>query len=143
MKPSAGNPTGALRVLIAGRAALANAALADLLKECEDTVVLGGPTKRIAALALADRMKPDVVLLDLEWAGGMVFQTIYLLREIVPPPAVIVLAQQVTVVVRRLCQEAGADLVFEKTADLDKLIEALRTLHRRKAAEARLSRKSG
>lgn len=121
-----------LSVLIASPAAKANAGLSGWLSTLEGIIVMGAETAVIKALTLADALKPDVVLLDFESDGYAFLHIISLFVMISPPPAVIVLAQQPTPLIRRRCAELGAESVFEKTNDLDGISEALQGLRRRK-----------
>jgi DNA-binding NarL/FixJ family response regulator len=110
-----------LRVLITGPASQANVALAEWLGEFEGIDVVGIETLMVKALVLADTLKPDVVLLDLETAGVNALSSVQLLREIKPQPVIILLTQNVTAGVRHRCMEAGVALVCDKTDDLDRL----------------------
>lgn len=120
-----------LRVLIAGSAAMTNDSLAQLIAE-PDEVVVDTASKTRHALMLASWEKPDVILIDLDLGDNMLSQTITQLRAISPPPMVIVLALGIHPVLRNRCLSLGASHVFDKTAELDGLIDVLRALRDRK-----------
>lgn len=114
-----------LRVLIVGPASKANAGLAEWLSEVDDIVVIGTETTTAKAVVTAETLKPDVVLLDFETDDLAFFNTIFLLGEVKPSPDIIVLAQKLTPLVRRHCEELGAIFVFEKTTNLEALSDTL------------------
>ncbi|HLX65089.1 MAG TPA: hypothetical protein VKX17_27720 [Planctomycetota bacterium] len=121
-------PGVVLNVLIVGPIAARNECLAELIADPDRVVVVDTVTKMRHALLLAEWEKPDVVLLDPNMAGDALSQTISLLKEIAPPPAVIVLALEAPLLLRSRCLELGARHVFDETTELDSLFAALQTL---------------
>ncbi len=83
------------------------------------------------------RMRPDVVVLDLAMPGGSGLDVLREVRKVVPPRMVIVFTNHAEEPYRRRCLEGGADLFFDKASDLQRLIEVLK-----ERAQARRSARS-
>ncbi len=83
------------------------------------------------------RMRPDVVVLDLNMPGGSGFDVLREVRKVIPPRMVIVFTNHAEEPYRRRCLEGGADLFFDKAKDLQRLMEVLR-----ERAQARRSARS-
>ena len=132
MKTLDADSAASLRVLISGPTSKVNDGLSECLCEMDGIVVVGVETDVAKALILTETQKPDVVLLDFETDGFAFLHTIALFRKIKPQPAIIVLAQILTTIVRRHCSALGAESVFEKTTELDQLFDALQKLRGRK-----------
>ena len=119
-----------LRTLITGPDNQVNVALAEWLVEFEGICVVGIETRTMKALVLAESLKPDVVLLDFETEHGITLNSVHLFREIDPVPRIVMLAHQVTGVIRRCCKEQGVTLVCRKTGELDRLPSILLALQK-------------
>jgi DNA-binding NarL/FixJ family response regulator len=83
------------------------------------------------------RMRPDVVVLDLSMPGGSGLDVLREVRRVTPPRMVIVFTNHAEEPYRRCCLEGGADLFFDKSKDLGRLVEVLR-----ERAQARASARS-
>ena len=119
-----------LRVLPVGNAGAASTALTAWLAEQEDLDVCAPAMTTAATIALAVQFQPQVVLLDFHGLPVSTAYTIALLKELVLPPAVFVLTHDASPAMRRRCHEARADAVFDKTAELEALRDALGRLQR-------------
>ena len=109
-----------LRVLLVGSEGAANFTLSAWLSELEKMLDVAGPTKTTAAaLAVAAGFKPDVVLLDFHGFPISIGYTVSLLKELSPPPLVLVLTHDASATMRRRCREARVDAVFDKTSELE------------------------
>jgi DNA-binding NarL/FixJ family response regulator len=111
-----------LRVLIADAV---SEDLRGMLEDHEDIEVVGCAKKAIEALILMEKLKPDVVLLDIEMPGETLGLVLKLIKQLPQPPRIMVLIPYSSLVLRERCLEAGADLVFTKTRDLERIVEAL------------------
>ncbi len=75
------------------------------------------------------RMRPDVVVLDLNMPGGSGLDVLREIRKVSPPRMVIVFTNHGEEHYRRHCLEGGADLFLDKSKDLPRLVEVLRERH--------------
>ena len=117
-----------LRVLIADSSSMISEGLSVRLAELGSIQVVGSANKAISALALIDKVKPDVVLLDLQMPGESLLSILQLIKRVDPAPSIIVLTLYASAVLRERCLQAGADYVLSKTAELDALNDVLESL---------------
>lgn len=120
--------TPPLRVLVAGSAAVDSSMLAAWLNELDGVQVTGCGRTTAESLALANLVRPDVVLLDFHGLPISTGYAVTLFKEVRPAPAVFVLTHDASPAMRRRCQAARVDGVFDKTVELDGLREALAQL---------------
>ena len=114
-----------IRALLAGSLTGSSAPLAQWLSEQDGVEVTGSGRTTAETLALATVVRPDVILLDFH---GLIISTgsaVALFKELTPAPAVFVLTHDASPAMRRRCLGAGVDAIFDKTADLESLREAL------------------
>ena len=95
------------------------------LEELADIKVVGSVTnERDAVLALlkqADGL--DLVIVDVFLASGSGLGVLKFAQDFVMAARRVVLTNYATVDMRRRCEELGADRVFDKSSELDELIE--------------------
>ncbi len=103
-----------------------------MLEEFDDIEVVGCAKKAIEALILVEKLQPDVVLMDIEMPGETLASVLRLMKLAPRAPQVLILIPYSSLVLRERCLDAGADRVFTRTADLDRLVEALLKLSRKK-----------
>ena len=111
-----------LRVLIADAI---GEELSAMLEDYDDIEVVGCAKKAIEALILVEKLRPDVVLLDIEMPGETLGFVLKLIKGTPHPPLVMVSIPYSSLVLRERCLDAGADKVFTKTAELERLVETL------------------
>jgi DNA-binding NarL/FixJ family response regulator len=114
-----------LRVLLVGDAGPANVALSAWLGEREMLEVAGPVATTAEALALAASFKPDVTLLDFHGLPASTGYTVSLFKGLSPPPLVFVLTHDASETMRRRCNEARVDAVFDKTTELETVATVL------------------
>ena len=124
-----------LRLLLAERSAGSNG-LSQLFADNDDIEVVGSARKAIEALALAEQLQPDAVLLDIEMPGETLVFVLDLMKRNTPPPAVVILIPYASLVLRERALEAGADYVFPRTADPERLLKALGKVARERAKQS-------
>ncbi|HEU4643639.1 MAG TPA: response regulator transcription factor [Gemmatimonadaceae bacterium] len=117
-----------VRVILADDHAMVREGLRLVLRAASDIAVIGEASSGTAVLALARRVVPDVVVLDLDMPGGDGMEVVHDLAEEVPSTRVLILtvhAEQ-----ERLLQllEAGARGYLTKEAASNDLIEAIRVV---------------
>jgi DNA-binding NarL/FixJ family response regulator len=117
-----------LRVLIAERAFSHTGSWNELLADYDDIEVVGCAQKAIETLMLAEKLQPDVVLLDIPMPGETLAFVLDLLKKSAMPPTVVVLIPYASSLLREHSIEAGADHVFAKTNEPERLIQILEGL---------------
>ena len=120
----------ALRVLLADDHALVRAGMRSLLRDIEGVVVVGEAADGGQALALAERERPDVVLLDIAMKGmnGLVAAARF--RELHPGIKVIILSMHASEEYVLQALRAGAAAYLIKDSATAELELALRSVMR-------------
>lgn len=120
----------AIRVLLVDDHAIVRAGLSALLDTIEDLDVVGTATDGRTALAEVDRLKPDVVLMDLRMPELDGVTAISALQDRPNPPAVVVITVHETDSDILAAIEAGATGYLVKDAPGDQIVAAVRAAHR-------------
>src|SRR5262245_21122386 len=113
------------RVLIADDSEGDTGGLEELLSEHEEIEIVGSARKTIEALVLVEKLQPDVILLDLEMPGNGLAYILTLIKAQPKRPKIVVLIPYASSVLRERGLDAGADYVFARTGDSERLISAL------------------
>jgi DNA-binding response OmpR family regulator len=81
--------------------------------------------------------RPDVVLVDIELAGGKGIEIITQFRRMQQEltPVIMALTSTPTLRVRASCLEAGASFLFDKTCEQDRILESLESIKRELGGE--------
>jgi DNA-binding NarL/FixJ family response regulator len=119
-----------LRVLLADEQSLFREAVRVVLSNQADIEVVGEARDGIHAIAEAERLKPDVALLDANLPNCDGIAATRRIAERVPTCRVIVVTGQEDERILVDALEAGANGYITKESPLDDLIEAARTVHR-------------
>jgi len=117
-----------IRVILVDDHALIREGLRALLRPATDIAVVGEAENGVAALALAGRAVPDIVVLDLDMPGGDGATALAALREELPDVRVLILtmyAEQARLVP---LLKAGARGYLTKEAASRELVEAIRVI---------------
>ena len=98
------------------------------LAEADGILVVGEAEDGLAALREVERLRPDVVLLDLHMPGVDGFRVLQHVKERFERTAVIVLTSDASEIVRQRCAALRADAVIDKRDATASLLPALRQL---------------
>ncbi len=120
----------ALRVLLADDHALVRAGMRSLLRDIEGVEVVGEAADGGQALALAERARPDVVLLDIAMKGMNGLEAAARLRELHPGIKVIILSMHASEEYVLQALRAGAAAYLIKDSATAELELALRSVMR-------------
>lgn len=125
-----------VRVLVADDSSLLRRLLRDAIEEVEGVEVVAEAADGAAALSEIATHEPGVVVLDLQMPvmGGL--SALQTLRSSGREPRVIVLTNHSDETYRAACLEAGADHFFDKSSELDRVLDVLRRWARGSTAEA-------
>jgi len=119
-------PPDPVRVLVADDSSLLRRLLRDAIEEVEGVEVVAEAANGAAALSEVEAHHPSVVVLALQMPvmGGL--SALQCLRAQGRDPRVIVLTNHADETYREACLEAGADHFFDKSSELDRVLEVLR-----------------
>jgi DNA-binding NarL/FixJ family response regulator len=120
--------TALLRVLIADGSPRSGSSLSGLMEEYGDFELAGHARTAIETLTLIEKLRPDVVLLDMEMPGETFGFLLKLIKRDLCQCKVVVMIPYASCVLRERSREAGADHVFEKTGDPERLLICLMRL---------------
>jgi DNA-binding NarL/FixJ family response regulator len=113
-----------MKVYVADSSLVLRKRLVNLLSDIDGITVVGQAQEAGVALEAIDRLKPDVVVMDIWILGGM--RGITLLKKLKKADTtlrVLVLTNHSYTQYRRQCSQAGADFFFDKRFDLYNVIE--------------------
>ena len=122
------SPRPALRVLITDDSPALRELLRDAMGEVDGVDVVGEAGDGRAALREVQRSRPDVLVLDLSMPGMGGVETLVELQQVPDRPRVIVLTNHADDVYREACLTVGADHFFDKSAEIDCVLDVLRAL---------------
>ena len=119
-------PPAALRVLLADDSDTLRRLLRDAIDEVEGVEVVAEVPDGAAALVAIRNDAPEVVVLDVQMPvmGGLEALPAIVKRS--PRPRVIMLTNHSDDVYREACLSAGADHFFDKSSEVDSLLDVLR-----------------
>lgn len=121
-----GRETPILTVLIIEDSRLLREMLIDVLSSVDSVVVVAEAEDEAAGLELMARHRPCLVIVDLELAAGSgigVLTALHNDRGRYGDPRVVVFTNHGSSVLRRRCESLGIDGFFDKSYQLDNLID--------------------
>jgi len=108
--------------------------LIDLLSEVEGAEVIGQAANVGDAVEGVRRLKPHVVILDIQMPGGSGIDVLKEIKRGGLPPLVLMLTNHASPQYRKKCLEWGADFFLDKSGDLECLLTISKSLVRRRTA---------
>ena len=126
-----------LRILLADDSAIVRRHLREVIEDVAGVDVVAEAADGAEAIDAVRALRPEIVLLDLQMPRTNGLQALRLVASDPWRPYVIVLTNHADGAYRDACFAAGADRFFDKSADLDGVLDALR----QRVREAVLSNK--
>jgi DNA-binding NarL/FixJ family response regulator/signal transduction histidine kinase len=117
------------RILIVDDRMLVRDELRRIVESQEDMEVVGEAGDSMAAVAVAVREQPDIVLLDVEMPGGNATATVRQLRKSSPRSAVIILNMYEGPRLVTALLDAGIKAYLRKSVHWQELVVAIRVVH--------------
>ena len=114
-----------MRILIADDSAVVRARLISLLADLRGIEVVGQAEDAIEARNLAEKLRPDVAILDLRMPKGSGADVLYDIKKLHPTPKVIMLTNYPHPENRKKCMDGGADYFFDKSNEFQKVVSVL------------------
>jgi DNA-binding NarL/FixJ family response regulator len=102
--------------------------LVTMLSEIEGVEVIGQASNATDAIAGIQKLKPKVVILDIQMPGGNGIEVLKSIKQNSYAPLVIILTNHPYPQYREKCMALGADFFLDKTRDFDKLTEIFKSL---------------
>jgi DNA-binding NarL/FixJ family response regulator len=114
-----------LTVFIADDSVLIRGRLKETLDEYDSIEVIGESGNTKQAITEIRQLNPDVVIIDIRMPGGGGLPILKDLKKREPKRIAIILTAFPLPQYRQAYMEAGADFFFDKTQDIQKLIDVL------------------
>ena len=102
--------------------------LVTLLSEINGAVIVGQAENSREALDGIRRLRPRVVILDIQMPGGNGISVLKSIKEEEGAPVVIMLTNHVYTQYREKCMKSGADFFLDKSKDFDCLLTIINGL---------------
>ncbi len=99
--------------------------LASIISNIDGIDVVGTAANASETVKAVQKIRPDVIVLDLHMPGGSGFDVLYDIKSSRPSPIVIMLTVGPRKEYESLSYLAGADYFFEKSSDLMKMMRML------------------
>jgi DNA-binding NarL/FixJ family response regulator len=117
-----------LNVLLADDSDMLRDRLRELICDVPGVTVVGEADSGPSAVETLDRLKPDVLILDIRMPGGDGIDALRVAKERHPCLMVIILTNYSYPQYRERCLEAGATYFFDKTAEFERVADVLTEL---------------
>jgi DNA-binding NarL/FixJ family response regulator len=117
-----------MNVLIVDDSLIVRERLAEALREIVPVAAMLGAGDVTGALLALQQFVPDLVILDLNLAGGSGLDLLPYLKRRVPAPHVVVLTNHAEPEYADRCRRLGADFFFDKSTQFDEALEAMRSI---------------
>lgn len=124
-----------MKVLIVDDSALVRERLTTILSEVRGVQIVGEAKDSDGAKVGINKLKPNVVILDIRMPNGSGIEVLGKIKESQTPPVVIMLTNYPYPQYRKKCMEAGADFFFDKSTEFEKVAEVLKELVRNSKGE--------
>lgn len=118
-----------MKVLIVDDSAIVRVRLADLLLDVEGVESVAQAQDALGALDLVKTLKPDVAILDVRMPKRSGIELLEDVKRIGQDLKVIMLTNYPTPENREKCLGLGADYFFDKSSEIEQVINVLKYLH--------------
>ena len=125
-----------VKVLIADDSTPIRERIIKLLSTLSDVEIAGEAIDGIETAVLARKLKPDIVILDLQMPKLSGLEILPRLKEMDPPPVIVVLTNYSTSPMKAMCTRKGADYFFDKSTEFEKAIAVIETMSAHRASVA-------
>jgi len=117
-----------VKVFIADDSAPMREQIAATLSELKGIEIVGQAQNAPEAIDSIQKLKPDVVILDIRMPGGNGIAVLKEIKKYSKAPIVIMLTNYPYPQYRKKCKELGADYFFDKSTEFEKINEVLENL---------------
>lgn len=117
-----------MKILIADHSPIVRERLINLLADLKGVEIAGQAERPAEAKDLAERLKPDVAILDLQIFISREADVVLGIKNVDPTPKVIILTNEPYPEIRNMCFDRGADYFFDKSAEFEKMVSLLRSM---------------
>jgi len=112
-----------MKIIIADDSPIFRARLFTLLDELEDVEIVGQADSGPGALEIIRTSSPDAVIMDIRMPGLTGIQVLEEIRKTRPDLLIVMMTNYSYQQYRERCRKAGADYFFDKSHDIEKILE--------------------
>jgi len=117
-----------IKLLIADDSSLLQGYLVDTVRRFQEIRIVGHAEDVPQAVESVAKLRPDVVILDIQMPGGSGIDVLETIKKNKPSPIVIMFTNYPYPQYRKKCLAAGADFFFDKSLEFDALTDTLKSL---------------
>ena len=117
-----------LKVVIADDSTEIRDRISSMVSSIPGVEIAGEAIDGVEAAVILRRTKPDVVILDLHMPKISGLEILPAVKEIDPPPIIVVLTNYSTSPLKAMCLKRGADYFFDKSTEFEKAIAVIEKL---------------
>ncbi len=117
-----------MKVFIVDDSAFIRERLRIMVSELKEVEVIAQAKDPQEAIEGIQKLKPDVVILDIRMPGGSGIDVLKNIKKNRNPPQVIMLTNYPYPQYRKKCNDAGADYFLDKSTEFEKVTEILSSL---------------
>ncbi|MFN8458819.1 MAG: response regulator transcription factor [Anaerolineae bacterium] len=110
-----------IKVLIADDSMIVRERLVTILNELAGIEMVGQAENVTEAINAIEKLRPDVVILDIRMPGGSGIDVLHHIRQAGGGPMVIILTNYPFPEYRQRCLNAGADFFLDKSTEFDQI----------------------
>jgi YesN/AraC family two-component response regulator len=115
-----------LKIVIADDSAIIRERLAVLISDLEGVELVGQASNAPEAIEITQRLRPDVVILDIRMPGGNGIQVLEVIKANEAGPLIIMLTAFPYPQYRKKCLEAGAEYFFDKATEFERVAQVVK-----------------
>jgi len=117
-----------MRLLIADDSEILRSRLIEMLNHIPGIEIVGEVENGVDAVVFADRLKPDVIILDIRMPDADGILALESIRRSNSISKIIILTNYPYPQYKQKCLEAGADYFFSKSEEIDKMLGTLQDI---------------
>jgi DNA-binding NarL/FixJ family response regulator len=117
-----------MQILIADDSPVVQIRLVKMVSHIHNAIVIGLAHDGVETIALIQKLKPDLVILDLHMPKVNGFDVIRNIKKNNLSTSVLVLTNFASVPHREMCKQLGVEHFFDKTTEFEEAIDAIEKL---------------
>jgi DNA-binding NarL/FixJ family response regulator len=114
-----------VKVIIADDSTPIRERIVKLLSDIPNVEIVGETIDGIETAVQVRKLKPNIVILDLQMPKLSGLEILPRLKEIDPSPVIVVLTNYSTSPMKAMCTRKGADFFFDKSTEFEKAIDVI------------------
>jgi len=118
-----------MKLLIADDSEMLRSRLIEMLSHIPGIEIVGEVENGVDAVVFADRLKPDVIILDIRMPNADGILALESIRRSNSISKIIILTNYPYPQYKQKCLEAGADYFFSKSEEIEKMIGTLQDIN--------------